>query len=230
MENLPNSLTLHIPPGCFPLSTDSMGLAHFAGNPGSRNVLDLGAGCGTLGLLLCAESDRCHVTGLEVTEAAHEAALENIRRNALGERMESICTDLRRVPALFAPGSFSWCISNPPYFSGGPAAALTEARRQDLCSMAELMQAAAWALKYGGDFFLVHRIEYLGSLIAQGAANHLEIKRLALVQHTPASPISLVLAQLRKGGKPGMKCEQWVLHDENGGPTELYREIYHLFK
>lgn len=228
MESLPNNLTLHIPAGCFPLSTDSMALAHFAGNPGSRRVLDLGAGCGTLGLLLCASSEHCHVTGLELTEEAHAAALENIRRNALTERMESICTDLRRVPEQFAPGSFSWCISNPPYFSGGPAAALTEARRQDVCSMADLMKTAAWALKYGGDFYLVHRIEMLGSLIAQGAANNLEIKRLALVQHAPAAPISLVLAQLRKGGKPGMKCEQWVLHDADGRQTELYRQIYHL--
>lgn len=121
MELLPHGLQLEIPPGCFPLTTDSMALAHFAGSLGAKSVLDLGSGCGTLGLLLCAQSQRCHVTGIELDAAAHRGAEENIRRNKLTERMESICADLRQLPGLFEPGQFDCCISNPPYFSGGPA-------------------------------------------------------------------------------------------------------------
>ena len=55
MEYLPNGLTLNLPQGTFPLSTDSMLLAHFATLPRNAKVLDLGAGAGTLGLLLCAK-------------------------------------------------------------------------------------------------------------------------------------------------------------------------------
>ena len=110
METLPKGYQLDIPPGAFPLSTDSMVLAHFARLPGKARVLDPGAGCGTLGLLLCAGHPGCHVTGLELSEQAHLGALENIRRNALAARMESICGDLRQVSSLFSPGSFSFCI------------------------------------------------------------------------------------------------------------------------
>ena len=42
----------------FPLSTDSMVLADFVRPPKNAVVLDLGSGCGTLGLLLCARH-RC---------------------------------------------------------------------------------------------------------------------------------------------------------------------------
>ena len=130
MEYLPNGFTLDLPQGAFPLSTDSMVLAHFVSLPRKANVLDLGAGAGTLGLLLCAKDSTCHVTGLEITQEAHDAALDNIARNDLSARLTSICSDVRRVPSEFAPGSFHCCISNPPYFSGGPASQTTPLDRR----------------------------------------------------------------------------------------------------
>lgn len=228
MEYLPSGLQLDIPKGCFPLTTDSMALSHFAGDLGTRSVLDLGSGCGTLGLLLCAQSQRCRVTGVELDEAAHLAAVENIRCNALDQRMESICADLRRVPELFAPGRFDYCISNPPYYSGGPAAKISQARREDTCTLAELMQVATWALKFGGDFFLVHRPERLGEVIFHGALNKLEAKQLTLVHHREYGPINLVLLKLRKGAKPGLSIDEWSLHHTDGSPTRIYQEIYHI--
>lgn len=137
----------------FPLSTDSMVLSHFVRLPKNARVLDLGSGCGTLGLLLCAVNESCRVTGVELSQSAHLAAIDNIRRNGLTTRMESICVDVRQVPGSFPPGSFDVCVSNPPYFSGGPASRTAAlARREDACSPADLFRAAAWALKYGGDF------------------------------------------------------------------------------
>lgn len=50
MEQLPNGFTLNLPEGAFPLSTDSMVLSHFVRLPKNARVLDLGSGCGTLGL------------------------------------------------------------------------------------------------------------------------------------------------------------------------------------
>ena len=229
MEQLPNGITLNLPEGAFPLSTDSMVLSHFVRLPKNARVLDLGSGCGTLGLLLCAVNEGCCVTGVELSRDAHLAALDNIRRNGLTARMESICADVRQVPGSFSAGSFDVCISNPPYFSGGPASrSAALARREDACSPADLFGAAAWTLKYGGDFFLVHRPERLAELIIRGSEDNLEAKRLCLVRHRADSPVNLVLLQLRKGGKPSLKWEEIVLHDASGAPTEQYRRIYHL--
>ena len=229
MEYLPNGYTLQIPPGCFPLSTDSMALARFIRLPGNARVLDLGSGCGTLGLLLCASDLRCHVTGLELSRLAHEAAEENICRNGLADRMKSICTDLRQVTELFSPGSFDLCVSNPPYFSGGPASrSLTAARREDSCPLCDLLRSAGWALKYGGDLYLVHRPERLGEIIASGAEYRLEAKELLLLRHRQDGPISLILLRLRKGGKPGLTIAEAALFDPSGNPTDFYRSVYHL--
>ena len=229
MEHLPNDFTLEIPEGAFPLSTDSMVLAHFVRLPKNARVLDMGSGCGTLGLLLCAQDKSCSATGIELEETAHQAALGNIRRKSLAPRMESICADLRSVSERFSPGGFDLCVSNPPYFSGGPASQeIPLARREDACTPAELFRAAAWTLKYGGDFFLVHRPERLAELIARGAEAGLEAKRLLLVRHRPEAPVSIIALQFRKGAKPGLLWEEQTLFDKQNLPTPYYRSVYHI--
>lgn len=229
MEVLHNGFTLRIGTGCFPLSTDSILLSGFASLPKEARILDLGSGCGTLGTLLCAEDSRCHVTGVELDSTAHKTALENIRSNNLDMRMESICADIKSIPTLFPAGSFDCCISNPPYFSGGPASDTTPlARRDDSCSPEMLFQSAAWALKFGGTFFLVHKPERLAQLCGIACACNLEPKRLQLIRHQPDKAISLILLACRKGAKPGLSWEEFCLFDSNGDPTPQYRNLYHL--
>ena len=213
MEYLPNGYTLDTADGGFPLSTDSMLLSHFVRLPKNARVLDLGSGCA--------------VTGIELNKAAHVAAEENIRRNALEGRLESICADLKAV--ALDPGSFQACVSNPPYFSGGPASKVHPlARREDCCSPAALFAAAARALKYGGDFYLVHKPERLAELIACGAKENMEAKRLLLVRHKEGSEISLILLAFRKGGKPGLVIEEAALFDNENNPTDFYKAVYHI--
>ena len=228
MEQLHNGYTLEIGTGCFPLSTDSIALSGFVKLPRQANVLDLGAGCGTLGLLLCAKDPLCRVTGVELDEVAHNAALKNISDNALADRLSSICADLRAVPSLFSPGSFHCCVSNPPYFSSGPQSqALPLARREDECSIEALFRSADWALKYGGDFFLVHRPERFASLCACASQTGLEPKRVCLLRHRPDAAVSLLLVQCRKGAKPGLLWEEACLHNTDGSPTDYYKTLYH---
>ena len=229
MEFLPNGYTMETAEGTFPLSTDSVVLAHFISLPRKATVLDLGSGCATLGLLLCSEDNACSVTGIELTESAHRCAQENILRNGLEDRLQSICADLRQVPQMFPSGSFSCCVSNPPYFSGGPASHTNPtARREDTCSLQELIRVAGWALKYGGDFYLVHRPERLADIIARASEQKMEAKRLLLLRHQPASDISIIALQLRKGGKPGLKIEEACLFDAAGNPTNFYNDVYHI--
>lgn len=227
MEYLPNGYTLDTAGGTFPLSTDSMLLSHFARLPKNARVLDLGAGCGTLGVLLCAQDANCHVTGIELSETAHAAALENIARNGLSGRMNSICADFRSLS--LPQGSYEVCISNPPYFSGGPASkAHPLARREDCCTPTDLFAAAAKAVKFGGDFFLVHKPERLAELIVCGGKENMQAKRLQLVRHKEGGEISLILLHFRKGAKPGLIIEEATLFDQNNNPTPYYKTVYHI--
>ena len=156
-------------------------------------------------------------------------ALENIRRNGLSARMKSICADLRSVSDRFPPGSFTTCISNPPYFSGGaPSHSLSTARQEGSCTPEDLFRCGSRFLKFGGDFFLVHKPERLAELITTASAFGLEAKRLCLLRHKEGASVNLILLQLRKGAKPGLLWEEIILHHADGSPTPIYREIYHI--
>lgn len=229
METLFNGYTLEIAPGTFPLSTDSMALAEFVRLPRNARVLDLGSGCGTLGMLLCARDSLCSVTGIELDENAHRMALKNSQANQLQGRINSICGDLTAITDLLDPGKFDVCVSNPPYFTAGLLSQSTPlARHGENCSLEALARSAAWALKYGGDFYLVHKPERLAEIFAALCQNRLEPKRLRLLRHKESGPVSLVLIQCRKGGKPGLIWEEMAFYDRDGQQTDDYRALYHL--
>ena len=229
MEQLYNGFTLNIPSGAFPLSTDSIVLAHFAKLPKNAAVLDLGSGCGTLGLYLCAKDSGCTVTGVELDDVAHQAALSNIQANGLSSRLKSICADLNDIPRFITPGSFHCCVSNPPYYPDGVASkAFPIARQGCEFSLQDLFRTAAWALRYGGDFFLVHKPEQLAQLCRFASEHNLEPKRICLIRHKSDGPVCLILLQCRKGGKPGLIWEEESLHHPDGSPTDFYRKLYHL--
>ena len=90
------------------------------------------------------------------------------------------------------------------------------------------MKSAAWALKYGGDFFMVHRPERFAELCAAASVHGLEAKRLLLLRHQEAKPVALILIQFRKGAKPGLSWEENALFYQDESPTDYYKRLYHL--
>ena len=229
MELLNNGFSLQIPNGCFPLSTDSMLLAEFVRLAKNTHVLDLGAGCGTLGILLCSRNANCHVTGVEIDRISHEAAIQNILRNELSHRMDSIHADITTLSADAISGQIQVVVSNPPYFTGGaPHSRTPQARQESGCPLPALCARAAAFLHTGGDFYIVHKPEVLGRLCATCVQEKLEPKRLRLVRHRQDGPVSLILLHCRKDAKPGLVMEEMALHTASGEKTDYYRKVYQL--
>lgn len=231
VEELWNGIRMLQPERGFRLGTDSVLLAEFLTLPPKARVADLGAGCGTLGLLLSARSSDCHVTGVELREDACRLALKNLRMNALEARLCVQRGDVRKIGSLFPAGSFDCVISNPPYFplGSGKCSQSAAIERTELClTLGELCSAAAWLLPSGGRFALVHRPERLCDIICALRANGMEPKRLRFVRHTAASPVCLVLIEARRGGRPGLSYEpDFIEFHPDGTETELYRAAYH---
>ncbi len=134
----------------FPLSTDSMVLADFVRLPKAAQVADLGSGGGVLGLLLCGRYSDCTVTGVELCQQAHQAALENIDRNGLG-RLRSVLGDLRQVRTIL-PGALSPALSpiplifwRTPFFWGGRVPGPAGKRLHPFrCVPGRIMAPALW--------------------------------------------------------------------------------------
>lgn len=216
----------------FPLSTDSILLADFA-RPGKRaNILDLGTGSGILTLLLLFGHSERRALGVDISPKACALARKNLKDNGLSAQCEILEGDLTAHRTLFPGGGFDYAVSNPPYFSAGsgkPAGNdLADARADGAAPLSAICRAAGWGLRWGGDFSLCFRPERLPELIWELKNAGLEPKRLRTVRHSQAAPVSLLLLEARRGGKPGLRWEpELVLHRADGPETAEYRKIYH---
>ena len=227
MEELWNDIFLQ--QGEFRLGTDSVLLSQFLTLSKKSRIADLGAGCGTLGLLLCARDENCSIVGVEIDEKAHELATKNIAQNSLQDRMQAIHADVREIRQILPANSFDCVISNPPYFPVGSGKIANAARSELTLNLSQLCQAAAWLLPSSGRFALVHRPERLCDIFCTLRENGMEPKRIQFVRHTIASPICLVLIEARRGGKSGLTYEpDFIEFNLDGTPTENYRAAYHI--
>ena len=217
---------------CFPPSTDSFLLGGFASLRRGEKVCDLGAGAGLLGLLLLAKCETLQVTGVEIQEPAARCAAENAAQNGLSQ-FSVLHGDLREYRTLLPANGFDIVVSNPPYYpvSGGAAPdklPLAIARSEVCCTLSDLCACAAWCLRFGGSFFLVHKPERLTDLLVTLRENRLEPKRLQFVRHHPEASVSLVLVEARSGAKPGLTLQNdLILYTSSGEKTADYKRLYH---
>jgi len=221
-------------PDQFPLSTDSVLLADFAAPAEACSIMDLGAGCGTLGLLLAASNPRCMITGLELQNHSVQQAETVIRLNGLEDRVHVVQGDIRNAAEQYAANSFDAVVSNPPYFPVGHGAAasseaLAIARTELCCTLQDLCRTAAYLLRWGSPFYLIHKPERLCDILSALRQYRLEPKRLRFVRHKAAAAPSLVLIESRLGGNPNLNIlPDLILRNEDGSETREYRLIYGL--
>ena len=218
--------------GVFPLSTDSVLLAHFAAGIRGKRILDLGCGAGILPVLLHISHPAAQLWGIELQEAAAELCRKNLERNGC-DAAGILTGDLRAHRRMLPAGGFDLLVSNPPFFPEGhgyasPDPARAAARDERKCTLDELCAAAAYLCRWGGAFALVYRPERLSVLCCALSAHGLEPKRLRMVQHRAERPPSLVLLEARRGGKPGLEIQApLLLCAGDGSDSEELREIYH---
>ena len=221
----------HYDDNCFPPGTDSFLLSSLPQlKPGLR-VLDLGAGSGLLGMLLLRRCPDITVTGLELDPLAAALGQRNAQENGLSQLSfrQGDLRDSSNVPA----GQFDLVICNPPYFPAGsgasaPGAARRTAREEVSCTLEDVCSAAVRALRWSGSFCLVHRADRLTDVLCAMRAARLEPKRLRFVQKNATTAPSLLLAEGRMGGNPGLKPEPpLILQQSDGSPTAEVDAIYY---
>ena len=215
---------------CFGM--DAVLLSGFAGVKKGGKLIDLGTGTGILPILLSAKTGGSHFTGLEIQKESVDMARRSVIHNGLTDRIDIIEGDIREADRLFCSASFDTVVSNPPYMPGGsgipnPDSPKAVARHEILCSLSDVVKAAAFLLKEGGSFCLVHRPYRLPDIFGEMRDHHIEPKRMRLVYPYIDKRPSMVLIEGRKGGKPELICEEpLVIYGEDGKYTEEIRERY----
>lgn len=195
-------------------------------------VCDLGCGTGLLGLLLLQRQPALRVTGVDIQAEAVALARRCAAENALEDRFTILQADLRKIRTHFPAGQFDLAVCNPPYYAPASgylaeADAIRTARSEVSCSLEDVCRAAAYLLRWGGSFCMVHKPERLTDILCTLRGAALEPKRLRFVCKTGQDAPSLLLVEARRGGKPGLTVEPpLILQHSDGTPTHEVEAIY----
>lgn len=204
-------------------SVDAVLLAHFITPAPGAVILDLGAGCGVVSLILCYRHPDVRVTALELQAALVELIRRNVEVNGMADRLAPLEGDLRMIPHLIAPETCDWVVVNPPY--GRPASGRINdseesavARHELRTSLAEVVAAIAYALKNRGRAALVYPAARLAALLTALKEARLEPKRLRIVYSYPGGEGRLALVEaVKNGGEELTVLPPFFLYDRPGG-------------
>jgi len=186
-------------------SVDAVLLAHFLAPKPDARILDLGAGCGVVSLILSHRYPTVSIVALEVQPRLAEAIRRNVAINRLQRQITVIEGDCRRIATLLPQGSCDWVAANPPYYPTGsgrhhPETQRAKARHEILGGIGEMAQAAAFALKSGGRAAFVYPAARAETLLGVLRENGLAPKRLQMVHPYPGAEAGLVLVEAVKDG------------------------------
>lgn len=219
-------------PEKFCFGMDAVLLSGFARVKSGDLVLDMGTGTGIIPILLEAKTKAAHLTGLEIQEESADMARRSVSLNHLEDKIDIVTGDIKEAGTLFRAASFDVITCNPPYMIGkhglqNPAAPKAIARHEVLCTLEDVIRNAAYLLKPGGHFFMVHRPFRLAEIITVMSKYKLEPKRMQLVYPYVDKEPNMVLIEGCRGGKPRMTIEKplIVYKAENEYTEEIY-DVY----
>lgn len=187
-------------------TSDSILLSRFARAKAGDKVADFCAGSGVVGFhFLCLNPKISSLTLFELQPALADMARRTAQLN--GFDCEIVEGRVQESARLF-DDKFSLILCNPPYEKSGFENAAYEkavCRKELTVTLAEIVEAAYRALKFGGRLAILNRADRAAELIYLLKQRGLEPKRLQFVTGEESRPPYLVMVEAVKGGKEGVE-------------------------
>ena len=215
---------------CFGM--DAVLLSGFARADKGDHVIDLGTGTGIIPILMAAKTEASHLIGLEIQEESADMARRSVALNNLEAKIEIVTGDIKQAVELFGKSTMDVVTSNPPYMIGqhglkNPDSEKAIARHEVLCTLEDVVKAAAALLKPGGNFFMVHRPFRLAEIMTCLSKYKLEPKRMRLVYPFVDKEPNMVLIEANRGGRSRLTVEKpLIVYKEQGVYTDEIYEVY----
>ncbi len=210
-----------VQPACgYRFAIDSILLARFARPAQSARVLELGAGCGVVSVIVAVELQA------QLAEMiAQNAALNGIAM------LTGLCADLRSELPGITPASFDYVVANPPYrmVSTGrqsPDGQKRVARSGDSETLTAFVNAASRYTKYRGKVAMVFTASRTAELISALTSKALEPKRIRFVHSRPGESARLILVEARKAaGIEALIEPPLFVYDSSGAYSDEARAM-----
>ena len=189
------------------------------------DVLDVGAGCGILGLLLKRDFKSINLSLLEI----QERNLEILRLNSLQNDLpaEILHADFAEFKSK---KRFDFIVSNPPFYrerislSKEPHMALSKSAAS--LSLRDFVRSANAHLKPGGTLIFCYEAGKLAKICELLGEFRLNLTRLGFVYPDISKPAKLALLQARKNSRSPCEITLPIYASAHGRRTEQAQAIY----
>lgn len=208
---------------CF--SQDSIILANIAKFNQSDRLLDLGCGCGILSTLAIIKQNIKEAVGIEIQKSVCDMAERSNIMNGI-KNFQIINGDVQNISSLVVRETFDKVIANPPYFIGEVITEKNKSNIESTATLEDFVKAAAYSLRFGGDFYIVIKVDRMASLIKSLKDNNLEPKEITFVYPKLKNGIDIIVIKAKKGAKEGLKANTLIIQDDMGNYTKEFLELY----
>ena len=188
-------------------------------------LVDLGAGVGSVALVMLARALAKHAVLVDVDEAVCALAVANVMHN--GADADVLCGDALDV-AKKNRGLAGTVVCNPPYFEPGTGRVSRGSERARTGALDRFVRAARELLGRRGRACFVYPASDLARLFETLRAFGLEPKRLRHVHGSSQSPARVVLVEARAAKSGGLAVAPPLVERESGAYTAEMRAVLGL--
>lgn len=187
------------------------------------DVLEVGGGCGVLGLLLKRDFPEINLTVIEMQKIMYEfikenAKLNNLELNALNEDFLEFEPDKK----------FDFIVSNPPFYQGtlkSDNEIKRIARYEEFLPMEKFFKKVNSILKERGEFIFCYDAKRIDDIISQ-MPKPLKITDLRFFYPRVSKNATLVLIRAKRHAKSMVKIHPPLIGFEGESYSEEAKAIY----
>jgi len=200
-------------------------VANLKGIKKSSKVLDLGAGFGTLSILISLKYS-CQVWAMERDPIMLQLLRENIRLNKLEDKIHVLDLDLRTAENFLKAQSFDVVVANPPFYRVYNPANVYH--HETDTSLEDFVKTASFLLKDGGHFNILVASHRLIESIIHMKNHRMEVESLRFFYPKLQKNAKIVRIHALKNLRPSPFVEKPLIINEDSG--EYTQEVKSLLE
>ena len=194
---------------CF--TSDSVLLANYVKSKHTDIVVEFCAGSGVISVLLSGKQKMKHIYAFEIQKKLFDMFEKSVKLNCLEDKITAINDRLENVLNYVPQESVDVVLCNPPYHEGGDKSGKVEvaiATHEVETNLENIVLSANKALKFGGKFYMVHRVDRIVDVLSTLRKYKIEPKKICIIfPKLESEPVVFLLTAI-KGGKKGVRMNK----------------------
>ncbi len=215
-------------------TVDSVLLGYFASGRRVKAAVDIGAGCGIVGLILIHSGAAGSAVFVERDRSLAAACRLGIEANGFGDRAEVVQTDINQHGWLKKLENVGLIVSNPPYRTCGSGIVsssenVAAAKHEIAMTIDDVVKCSARVLGSRGRLCMIAAPERLDDVFRSAETRRMNVLRVRFVHAKPDRDAGSVLLELKpvSGKNTKMKVlEPLIINNEDGSNRPEMADLF----